>query len=151
MNYIFKGLFGLFLGFSVISWAKDHVCVLYSETDSLPYHYFLELKQFTPNKGHYSIFNSPWYGGKVIKEIAGVSGDSLKYDETGKLWVGGELVGCPKNKSSDDRILTPIEPGVIPKGFVFLKGDHERSFDSRYAEMGLIHVKNLQGLLIGVW
>lgn len=151
MKYILKGFFGVFLGFSAIAWAKNYVCVLYSATNSLPYHYFLEFKQVTPKKGQYTVFESPWYGGKVIKEIAGIAGDKMTYDEDGKLWVGDQLIGCPKDKSFDGRTLTPLEPGVIPKDFVFLKGDHERSFDSRYAELGLIHVKNLQGRVIGVW
>lgn len=151
MKYILKGLFGVFLGFSVISWINDHARVLYSNTNSLPYHYFLELKQLTPNKGQYTVFESPWYGGKVIKEIAGTAGDLIKYDDEGKLWIDDQLIGLPKDKSIGGRSLTPLTSGVIPKGFVFLKGDHERSFDSRYAELGLVHVKNLQGRVIGVW
>lgn len=151
MKYILNGLFGAIIGFAVIAWAKDHASILYSATNSLPYNYFLELKKVTPIKGQYTVFNSPWYGGKVIKEIAGVSGDVMKYDAEGNLWINDQLIGRPKEKSLDGRTLTPLEPGIIPKGFVFLKGDHERSFDSRYAEMGLIHVKNLHGHVIGVW
>ena len=151
MKYILKGLFGVFMGFAVIAWVKDHMCILYSATNSLPYHYFLEFKQVTPKKGQYTVFESPWYGGKVIKEISGISRDLIKYDSEGNLWIGEQLIGQPKDKSFDGRVLTPLEPGTIPNGFVLLKGDHERSFDSRYTEMGLIHVKNLQERVIGVW
>jgi len=166
-----KGFLWFLLIFALIAWLKDHVCLLYSSTDSLPYRTYLMLKQLSPQKGDYTSFDSPWYGGNVVKKIVGTAGDTIIYDEEGNLWVerqertlkesrrkGPRLkesrlklrVGKPKKKAKDGRTLTPIKPGVIPKGMVFVMGDHERSFDSRYEELGLIPEQALQGRLVAI-
>jgi conjugal transfer pilin signal peptidase TrbI len=147
---IIKGVIGGVLAFGLIAGAKDHVCLLYSQTNSLPYHYFLKLNQISPQKGNYTCFESAWYGGKVIKEIVGIEGDLVAYDTSGNLWIGPRIIGKPQKKAKDGRSLTPIKPGRIPEGFVFVKGVHERSFDSRYEELGLIPKRALQGRVLGL-
>ena len=151
MRLILKTFISGLVGFGLVALAKDHVCLIYSETDSLPYHYFLQLKKVTPQKGHYTIIESQWYGSKVIKEIVGEVGDEINYEGDGSLWVGEQNIGEAKKLARDGRPLTPLKASTIPQGFVFLKGDHERSFDSRYEEFGLIPVNDLQGRVIGVW
>jgi conjugal transfer pilin signal peptidase TrbI len=146
-----KGIFCFLIVFALITWLKNHVCLLYSSTDSLPYRTYLRLKQMGAKKGDYTSFASPWYGGNVVKRIAGVEGDSITYDKEGNLWIGRQLkVGKPKEKAKDGRPLTPLPPGIIPKGMVFVMGEHERSFDSRYEELGLIPQAALQGRLIAL-
>ncbi|MFM7857631.1 MAG: S26 family signal peptidase [Flammeovirgaceae bacterium] len=39
----------------------------------------------------------------------------------------------------------------MPKGFVFLYAPHAKSFDSRYAQVGLVPVNQLQGRLKALW
>ena len=156
-----KGIFFFVVVFALMTFLKDHVCLLYSTTASLPHRTFLKLKQMSPQKGDYTCFDSSWYGGNVVKKIVGVAGDSLTYDLEGNLWVktlwvktlwvGWQLkVGTQKKQSKDGRLLTPIKPGIIPEGMVFVMGDHERSFDSRYQEMGLIPEHALQGRVIAL-
>lgn len=151
MNPVIKGFLSVIMSFLFIVWAKGQIAIIYSETDSLPYHYFLAFKTIKPKKGHYTMCECPWYEGKVIKEIAGVSGDEIIYDADGNIHVGGILVGVLKEQTHDGRVLTPLKVSVIQDGFIFLKGDHERSFDSRYAEMGLVSDIMLEGRLVGVW
>jgi conjugal transfer pilin signal peptidase TrbI len=90
-----------------------------------------------------------------------MEGDQLSYNHSGNLqiqildvssrWLGRSfIISKSKTHSKDGRILTPIRPGFVPKGLVFVRGDHERSFDSRYEELGLIHEKDLQGRLIAL-
>jgi conjugal transfer pilin signal peptidase TrbI len=87
----------------------------------------------------------------LVKEIAGTAGDTLTYDATGNLWVGRQLrVGKPRKKAKDGRTLTPIKPGVIPEGMAFVMGSHERSFDSRYEELGLVPKRHLRGRAIAL-
>ena len=145
-----KGFLGSFIGFGIIALVADHLCLLYSESASLPYHYFLKLKKVTPQKGDYTCIESPWYGHKVIKEIAGKSGDKIMYDADGALWIGSRRIGVLQGKALDGRALTPISAGKILEGFVFLAGPHERSFDSRYQELGLVPEKALQGRVLGL-
>ena len=150
LKHLEKGLIGLIIGFWSVGILKDHVALVHSSTHSLPYTYFLKLKTVRPVLGSYTCVHSPWYGGNVIKEIAGKPGDPLTYDEQGHLWIGEKLIGKPKQETVKGQLLTPIKAGAIPQGHVFLKGEHERSFDSRYAEMGLIPEDQLDGRLIGI-
>lgn len=146
-----KGTIFFVIVFALMAFIKDQVRLLYSTTASLPHRTFLHLKQMDPQKGDYTCFDSSWYGGNVVKKIVGVAGDSITYDREDNLWVGRQLrVGTQKKKAKDGRPLTPIKPGIIPQGMVFVMGDHERSFDSRYEEMGLIPVYALQGRVIGL-
>jgi conjugal transfer pilin signal peptidase TrbI len=140
---------------------SHHVNLVYSHTNSLPYRLFLQCKHVKPKRGDYTCFDSPWYGGRVIKKVEGMAGDKLVYDKEGNLWVealgvnalwiGRALkIGRPKRQAKDGRPLTSIKPGIIPDGKVFVVGDHERSFDSRYAELGLIPETALQGKLLAI-
>jgi len=156
-----KGIGVFLVAFSVVSQISRHVTFVYSQTSSLPYHLFLNLKRVTPKRGDYACFNSSWYGGRVIKKVVGKAGDVLSYDQDRNLWLeyppisdpSGKArlkIGNPKKESIDGRLLTPLKPGVIPEGKVFVMGEHERSFDSRYEELGLVPEEDLQGRLIAL-
>lgn len=145
-----KGLVGFFGSLVVVSAALDQVKIVYSPSDSLPYRIFLEIKRLKPQVGQYAYFDCSWYGGRVIKKIVGREGDELTYDEQGNLWVEKQKIGKAKAQARDGRRLTPIKAGIIPRGMVFVKGEHERSFDSRYEELGLIPEAALGGRVLGM-
>lgn len=141
-NQGLKGACGFLLVLGITFQLSNHIGLVYSKTNSLPYHFFLQMKNVKPLRGHYTCLHSPWYGKKIIKKVVGMEGDALSYDHSGELqldildinslWLGRQLkIGRPKKQSKDGRILTPIKPKVIPKGMVFVSGEHERSFDSR--------------------
>ncbi len=135
----------LFIG--VIS----QVRFLISETDSLPQHYFLHFPHVKVRHGNYTVINSQWYGGKIIKKVLGVAGDRISYDFQKRLWVGKYLVGGLQVAATDQRKLTGIAPQVIPPGKVFVGTTHARSFDSRYQELDLIDIKALDGVVVPLW
>lgn len=116
-----------------------------SRTDSLPYHYFLQIKPLAPQRNEYTVVFSEWYGDWMIKKILGVAGDEIKYDPHGVLWVNETAVGLPCSHSSNGYPLTPLPAQMIPNGFVFLYAEHHKSFDSRYQELGLVPVSQLKG------
>jgi len=146
-----KGILCFLVVFALIAWLKDHVCLLYSATGSLPYRTFLKLKILEPRRGDYTCIDSSWYGGTLVKKLVGTAGDAVTYDEAGNLWINRQLrVGKPHKQAKDGRVLTPLEEGIIPKGKVFVMGDHERSFDSRYEELGLVPEQALQGRVIAL-
>jgi len=153
---LFKGLCCFLIALGTISLASHHVNIVYNHTDSLPHRLFLQVKHLKPKRGDYTCLMSPWYGRRVIKKVVGMAGDRLVYDKGGNLWVntlwmGRALkIGKQKKRAKDGRQLTPIKPGVIPAGKVFVVGDHERSFDSRYEELGLIPEAALQGRLLAL-
>lgn len=173
-----KGFCTFLVVFGVIWQVSSYVTLVYSRTNSLPYSLFLNLKQVPPKRGQYTCFECPWYRGRVIKKIVGMGGDSLFYDDKGDLWVEIAFrdkslrvttlrdaspridhystrvdflkIGKHKERSKDGRLLSPVKAGVIPQGKVFVVGDHQRSFDSRYEELGLIPEKVLQGRLLAL-
>lgn len=57
--------------------------------------------------------------------------------------------------TKEGRPLTPLvlnEFGMtIPKGYVFVAGDHPQSFDSRYEEFGLVPVEKIWGKAVLTW
>lgn len=150
MKTITKGILAMGSAFAVVAILKDHVSVVHSTTNSAPYKYFLMVKTLSPSKGDYTCLESAWYGGRVIKKVIGLPGDLVTYDNFGVLSVGEMVIGKPHPRASDGRSLTPVQSGEIPEGYVFLRGHHDRSFDSRYQEMGLVPVKKLEGKAIGL-
>jgi len=138
------------LSLGLIKLLSSNISLLISNTDSLPQHYFLRYYKLTPVINNYTVVNSNWYGGKVIKKIVGQAGDQLWYDDRGQLFINQQLIGTPHQLATDGRKLHPIKAQVIPEGLVFLVGDHARSFDSRYQEFGLIPINELQGLVVPI-
>jgi conjugal transfer pilin signal peptidase TrbI len=130
--------------------------ILINKTASLPYKVFLHFKTWSPAKGGYTVIRRPDYPLPIIKQIKGVGGDHLYYetesqDTAGTLWLNEQPIGIPYQVDSKGKPLTPIPAQIIPQGLVFLGASHPKSFDSRYAEMGLIPVRSLQGLAVPLW
>lgn len=128
----------------------DNVHVVINRSDSLPIKTFLHLYRQYPHKGDYTLVSSPWYGARLIKKVIAEAGEKVFYDQNGMLYVGSQQVGKVKNLSKTGRILTPLKEQVIPENYVFLYAPHDDSFDSRYAELGLVHKNALQGRAVPV-
>jgi len=139
-----------FLAIGLVAVITKKVSILISETDSLPQHYFLLYRNSTPKLHDYTALWSDWYGKRVIKKIVGVSGDRIWYDANGQLLVNQQPIGYLQAQASDGRALQPIKAQVIKNGMVFVAGSHARSFDSRYAEFGLVAVNKLEGLVVAI-
>ncbi len=99
----------------------------------------LELKA-----GDYVAFTHSWVPGLVIKKVKGVPRDVVIHVNN-KAFVNEELIGPIFNLSRDQRTLTPGIQEIIPQGSYFVVGEHERSFDSRYAEVGLLTAEMIYG------
>lgn len=103
----------------------------------------------------------PYAAGKnlLIKRILGFSGDRIEHK-------GKEIRLIPQNpgphkeecqgfvllnKTKEEKPLHPLEIRVVPEGYVFVAGDHPRSFDSRYLEFGLVHQSHIMGRTVSLW
>lgn len=86
-----------------------------------------------PPASHYADLPAVW-----VKRVGGIAGDPLIRTPLG-LSVGGRFVG---SRAVD---LPPIEGDAVPAGHVFALGDHEGSYDSRYAEVGFIPAAAILG------
>jgi len=79
-----------------------------------------------------------------FKIVRGLPGDRITV-ENRRVFVNGELVGVAKPQTFDHRPLAPIDAGVIPPGHLFVQGSSPDSFDSRYAQSGLVRQEQLLG------
>lgn len=79
------------------------------------------------------------------KEVAGIEGDKILIQGE-EIFINDKKIGKLFTQFKGSSIaLVPIKATVIPKGFVFLAGHHERSYDSRYENFGLVPVKEIEG------
>lgn len=84
----------------------------------------------------------------IVKQVAGVTGDVVVVGgASGRfVMVSRRPVGEAKRASKKGEALTPIAPGAVPPGYYFVAGTHADSFDSRYAEQGLISTRDVVGV-----
>jgi conjugal transfer pilin signal peptidase TrbI len=85
-----------------------------------------------------------------FKEVAGLPGDRIRV-EGRAVWVGDCFMGLAMPSTRDGKALTPIAPGVIPDGYLYAKGEHPASFDSRYRESGLVPLDAVIGVAYPVF
>ena len=154
-----KGLWSFAITFISIGIFSEHVHFIKSPTDSLPQRYFVQFPNVTPKKGDLTVVYNGFYKGKIIKRIIGTAGDQVSTDARGNIFINQEKVGkvcertefCATQTDGKDAItLTAIKPQVIPEGRVFLHSTHPKSFDSRYSEVGLVAVSDLEGKVVGI-
>jgi conjugal transfer pilin signal peptidase TrbI len=143
--------FSLFLIFMIYGLAVSQIQLALNVTPSLPHKLFVFSKRNTPSlkapsKDQFILFYKPEMGIDVVKHVKGVAGSQIHYDEQGHLWVDDFYVGKPHATSSKGVPVTAIQAGVIPPNYVFAYGSHDRSFDSRYAEFGLVPVGIIKGV-----
>jgi conjugal transfer pilin signal peptidase TrbI len=148
-----RGIKAGLITFGVLFLLHENVGILINRTGSLPQKVFLHLKTWPAKKGNYTVIRHDFYPFPLIKQIKGHAGDRLHYADAQELelLLNEEKIGCPHTLGSHGQPLTPIAAQVIPQGFVFLGASHPKSFDSRYAEMGLIHTRALQGRAVPLW
>lgn len=115
---------------------------------SLEGKYFFIIKSYGAplhlKEDDYVAFTHPWVPSLIIKQVKGLPGDVVLH-VSNKAFVNEQLIGPIFNLSRDQRTLTPGFQGIIPEGSYFVAGQHERSFDSRYAEVGLLTSENIYG------
>lgn len=124
------------------------VPVLFNWTPSLPYRivyvdYFdrtlgrgdLVVYSFegrAAERDHPGLAHQPFF-----KRVMGLPGDAVTVSDR-EVFVNGAPVGRAKTHTFDRRPLEPIEPIVIPPGFLYVQGTSPDSFDSRYRSSGLV-------------
>lgn len=147
-----KGLWSFGIAFISFGIFSEHVHFIKSPTDSLPQRYFVQFPKFTPKKGDLTVVYNGFYKGKIIKRIIGVAGDQISTDGHGNIFINQQKIGRTHEHTNmqSGLTLTTIKPQVIPNGKVFLHSPHPRSFDSRYQEVGLVPVSDLEGKVLGI-
>jgi conjugal transfer pilin signal peptidase TrbI len=83
------------------------------------------------------------------KRILGLPGDQIIRNGEA-IQIGSTIVSLLKT-TKEGRSLTALSFEVVPKGYVFVAGDHPRSFDSRYEEFGLVPIEKIYGKAMMTW
>lgn len=89
-------------------------------------------------------------GQPFFKQVRGVPGDVVTVSER-TVFVNGEAVGLAKVRAFDGHPLAPIAPTVIPPGHFYVQGIGPHSFDSRYAESGLVRTEQVVGIVVPIF
>jgi conjugal transfer pilin signal peptidase TrbI len=137
---------------------SDHYKIAFNWTDSVPGSVFLIIKDTKPKKGELAAFNIPendfyrniWF----TKYVAGVEGDVFSTAEKDgflHIYLNDKDMGKIKRKSRNGIDLEPVTRGVIPEGYYFMWTPHIHSFDSRYAQIGLINEKYIIGSAVNLF
>lgn len=134
---------GLFLSSLIL--ISQFVIVRWNLSHSLPGRMFIGTTwTFTPKRGDMVSFDHPKFGAPIAKIVVGVAGDRVE-TYNGHVYVNGTDRGCVLDKSPrSGKPLTPIQPCIIPDGYIYVWAPHPESFDSRYADIGLIHISRIK-------
>ena len=138
----------------VLLWVIAHYQVSLNETDSLPDKFFVvgrgyhtpvlgEEMAFRVGEGvrHYPI------GMTWVKRVAGVPGDKIEWHGD-VVSVGGKAIGKALATNRYGEAMARVPAGVIPAGHYFVTTPHPASYDSRYADIGLISDQQVVGKVI---
>lgn len=96
------------------------------------------------------------------KRVLGVPGDHIVRHKDGITVIPQESYSLSLlDKTSKGKPLTAIVPldrpshsqpsKTIPEGYLFVAGDNPQSFDSRYAEFGLVPISKIWGKAVCTW
>jgi conjugal transfer pilin signal peptidase TrbI len=123
-------------------------------TPSLPYKLFLTLKGSGFQKGDLVTIvghPTPYYpNAHFTKHVKGIGGDQITTHHQ-KLYINDEEIGVLLARTIEGHPLTPQQAQVIPEGMLFVAASHDRSFDSRYLEFGLVPLNKVVGRTIVLW
>lgn len=122
--------------FMIIRWNLSH---------SLPGRMYIGTSwTFTPQRGDRISFDHPKFPAPIAKIVVGVAGDKVTIINE-RVLVNGVDRGTILDKSPrSGKPLTSIGPGLIPDDYVYVWAPHPESFDSRYQDIGLIHVSRIK-------
>jgi conjugal transfer pilin signal peptidase TrbI len=133
---LFLSILILIYQFMIIRWNLSH---------SLPGRMFIGTTwDFTPKRGDIVSFDHPMFPAPIAKVVVGVAGDFVDM-LSGHAIVNGSDRGIILDKSPrSGKPLIPIEPCIIPEGYIYVWAPHLESFDSRYQDIGLIHISRIK-------
>ena len=106
-----------------------------------------------PKPGDRVLFDPPETLGAPVpylKTVRGVPGMRVTVGEDRTVFLDGEPVGRAKMHARDGRPLEAIAPCVIPSGHYYLSAGHADSYDSRYAEIGLVPRERILGRAVAL-
>ena len=114
-----------------------------NSSNSLPFYLFTASPIDSLERGMYVSFSHSFANQDLLKQIVGMPGDQITIHQQ-HVFINGQDYGYIYETSLSGFSLSPILEGIIPEGFVFVHATHPQSFDSRYAEFGLVAKEHLK-------
>ena len=124
--------------------------IRYNVTESVPYTLFLGHPIEKVERSSYVSFYRADNYLPLVKEIKGIPGDIIETIEK-DVYVNGQYCGHAKPVSNSGKEYTAIESQIIPPGYIYVFSPHPNSFDSRYAEFGLVKIADLTEALWAIY
>lgn len=122
-------------------------------------HYILVHKSSSIKRGDIVLIqgHAPQYVGEKLftKRVIGLPGDTIiKHQKGLEIKAKNSSVSTIfplLDKTKEGQTLTPLPLQSVPEGYLFVIGDHPRSFDSRYEEFGLVPMVKVWGKTVVKW
>ena len=112
-------------------------------SDSLPFSFFLSTKINAIQPYTYVMLEHPKSAVRLAKQVIGLPGDHVTIKHN-IFYINDVEYGIIQARTRSGQPIHPIQEGKIPEGFVFVYASHPYSYDSRYAEFGLVAISDLQ-------
>jgi conjugal transfer pilin signal peptidase TrbI len=120
-------------------------------SQSLPYHFVVIEKNVPIIRGDFIVFRfkgnevaGRLHGMSFFKRVEGVAGDTIERTNR-NIRVNNVDVGFALSATNSGEKLDPITDTIIPNEKFYVRGTHPMSFDSRYAQCGLVHRSQIIG------
>ena len=130
---------------------SSHYRLAVNVTKSLPGHLYLIKQGDASSYARGTLIAFRWAGDMpipqgttVVKQIAGVAGDTISHREH-EVFINGQCVSRLKTHSQSGEPLKPGPTGVINQNHYYVHAPHPDSLDSRYAKCGLVHASQIIG------
>jgi conjugal transfer pilin signal peptidase TrbI len=114
-----------------------------NSSKSLPFTLFTVSPIESLERNMFVSLSHPFSHQDLFKQIVGLPGDHIAIHHQ-HVWINGQDYGYLYDISPSGLSLSPICEGMISEGFVFVHAIHPQSFDSRYAEFGLVAKEQLK-------
>lgn len=112
-------------------------------SDSLPFSFFLCTKLTEIQSQMYVALENPKSSCMIAKQVIGLPGDCITIRNR-VLYINDVKYGIIRETTRSGSPIDSIQEGVIPEGYVFVYASHLDSYDSRYAEFGLVALSQLK-------
>lgn len=156
----------VFLALLIAMWSIKYTFAI-NMTPSLPFKVaVIERGTWPQEVGDLLAYRSPGYGPipaglLLVKRVVGMAGDKVQCIPVVSNTIQCEVVITARSGLETHRQVRkfsrqfmPLEAGptgVIPDMHYHVAGDHEHSFDSRYALMGWIRADQVVGKVVWAW
>lgn len=139
----------IIIGVLTVALSLSPYKIALNNTDSLDVRIFLWSKTEKPLAyGDLVVFSveNPYYNVPFVKILAGLPGDKVSINERREVFVDDRYIGKAVRTFKDGREAIAISETVIPQGKYFFYTNHQRSYDSRYKEIGLVSRDDIMGI-----